>query len=292
MGRLRSPTLLALVAASLALAALPGVAAAGAPPAPTRPVPPTMIQPTPRTAPPWLGIEMTASPDGGVIVSHAVRGAPAAMAGIRDGDRITKLDGAPAGAPADVARTISGKANGAVVDVAYMRDGSEHSVKVTLAPRPTADEMMRMEYVGTFAPTWAGVTSVSGTVPASPQAARGRVVVVDFWEIACGPCRMTMPTLDAWQAKYGAQGFNVLGITTDTATDAALFVSRAGYHYGIASDTVGATFKTYRVHNIPALFVIDKRGVIREVSLGYDPSEQAHLERVVQQLLAEPAPTP
>jgi DNA-binding transcriptional LysR family regulator len=51
-------------------------------------------------------------------------------------------------------------------------------------------------------------------------------------------------------------------------------------------------FQTYRVHNIPAIFVIDKRGVIREVSLGYDPSEQLHIERVVQQLLAEPAPTP
>lgn len=279
-------------AAFLALVLMPGFAAAGAPPAPSHPPPPSMIPPVTRTAPPWLGIEMAAAPEGGVKITHAVRGAPAALAGLRDGDRITKLDGAAAGAPADVARNVSSKAVGAVVDVVYVRDGAEHSVKVTLAPRPTADEMMRMEYVGTFAPTWAGVISVSGTVPASPQAARGRVLVVDFWEISCGPCRMTMPTLDAWQSKYGAQGFNVLGITTDAATDAALFVSRAGYHYGIASDTAGATFSTYRVHNIPALFVIDKRGVIREVSLGYDPSEQAHLERVVQQLLAEPAPAP
>src|SRR6185369_2885544 len=130
--------------------------------------PPSVVTPFPRTVPPWLGIEMAAAPEGGVKVSHAVRGAPAALAGIRDGDRITKLDGAPAGAPADVARTVSSKASSAVVDVVYVRDGAEHSVKVTLSPRPTADEVMRMEYVGTFAPTWAGVTSVSGTVPASP----------------------------------------------------------------------------------------------------------------------------
>ncbi len=267
------------------------LAQAGAPPAPSHPAPPTLL-PARQSAPPWLGIEMAAAPEGGVKIAHAVRGAPAALAGLRDGDRITKLDGAAAGAPADVARTISAKASGAVVDVTYVRDSAEHSVKVTLAPRPTADEVMRMEYVGTFAPTWAGVTSVAGTVPASPQAARGRVLVVDFWEIACGPCRATMPILDGWQSKYGAQGFNVVGITTDTTTDASLFVSRAGYHYGIASDPAGSIFQTYRVHNIPALFVIDKRGVIREVSLGYDPSEAAHLEKVVQQLLAEPAPTP
>ncbi|CAN5252276.1 hypothetical protein BH09MYX1_BH09MYX1_42880 [soil metagenome] len=280
------------LAAVLSLTTVSGLAAAGAPPVPSHAAPPSVVTPFPRTSPPWLGIEMAVAPEGGVKVSHAVRGAPAALAGIRDGDRITKLDGVAAGAPGDVARNVSARAIGAVVDVVYVRDGAEHPVKVTLTPRPTADEMMRMEYVGTFAPSWAGVTSVSGTVPASPQAARGRVVVVDFWEMSCGPCRLTMPALDAWQSKYGAQGFNVLGITTDAATDAALFISRSGYHYGIASDPAGSTFRTYRVHNIPALFVIDKRGVIREVSPGYEPSEQAHLERVVQQLLAEPAPTP
>ncbi len=287
----RAPRLAALAAvAGLVLAPS---AFAGAPPAPTHGAPPSVIQPPlVRTAPPWLGIEMSAAPEGGVKITHAVRNAPAALAGLRDGDRITKLDGAAAGAPADVARTVAGKAAGAVVDVTYVRDGKEASVKVTLAPRPSADEMMRMEYVGTFAPSWAGVISVSGTVPASPQSARGRVMVVDFWEISCGPCRLTMPTLDAWQAKYGAQGFNVLGITSDPTQDASLFISRSGYKYGIASDTAGAAFQSYRVHNIPAIFVIDKRGIIREVALGYDPSEQAHLERVVQLLLAEPAPTP
>lgn len=284
---------LRLVPAALVTSlALAPAAFAGAPPAKAQGAPPSVIQPLPRVVPPWLGIEMAAAPEGGVKITHAFRNAPAALAGLRDGDRITKLDGAAAGAPADVARTVAGKSAGTVVDVTYVRDGAEHAVKVTLAPPPTADEMMRMEYVGTFAPTWAGVVTVAGTVPASPQSARGRVVVVDFWEISCGPCRMTMPTLDAWQAKYGAQGFNVLGITSDGAQDAALFVSRSGYKYGIASDTGGAAFRSYRVHNIPALFVIDKRGIIREVSLGYDPSEQAHLEKVVQQLLAEPAPPP
>jgi peroxiredoxin len=45
------------------------------------------------------------------------------------------------------------------------------------------------------------------------------------------------------------------------------------------------------VRNIPALYVIDKRGVIREVALGYEPAQEAQVERVIQQLLAEPAPT-
>lgn len=264
----------------------------GPPPAPSHPVPPSVVQTFPRTAPPWLGIEMAAAPEGGVKIAHAVRNAPAALAGLRDGDRITKIDGTAAGAPADVARNIAARAVGAIVDVTYVRDGAEHSVKVTLAARPTADEVMRMEYVGTFAPSWAGVSAVSGAVPASPQAARGRVVVVDFWQISCGPCRLTMPTLDAWQSKYGAQGLNVIGITSDPSADASLFVARAGYHYGIASDASGAAFESYRVHNIPAIFIVDKRGVIREVSLGYDPGEQAHLEKVVQTLLAEPTPTP
>jgi hypothetical protein len=36
--------------------------------------------------------------------------------------------------------------------------------------------------------------------------------------------------------------------------------------------------------------VIDKRGVVREVSIGYDPGTNNQIEQLIQRLLAEPAP--
>ena len=46
----------------------------------------------------------------------------------------------------------------------------------------------------------------------------------------------------------------------------------------------------YGVKVLPTLFIIDKKGVIREVSLGFDPTKHAELEKLLKTLLAEPAP--
>lgn len=271
----------------------PAAALAGAAPAAgsAKPQAPIGVTPqAPRTVPPWLGIEMANASEGGVRVVHVVRGAPAAQAGLRDGDRLVKIDGAQVDAPSDVSRLVSQRAAGVGVDVTFVREGTERTVKATLAARPSPDDVLRMEFVGTFAPTWAGLTASSGSGPIALSSLRGRVVVLEFWAIWCGPCRMTMPTLEGWHGKYGAQGLSVVGITTDAADKAAVFAERNGIHYTIASDVNGTTTQGYGVRNIPALYVIDKRGVIREVALGYDPAQEAQVERVIQQLLAEPSP--
>jgi hypothetical protein len=60
--------------------------------------------------------------------------------------------------------------------------------------------------------------------------------------------------------------------------------------YPVVSDPNGETSAVYGVSGLPTLFVIDKRGVVREVSVGYDPSRDAPLETLLQSLLAEPSP--
>jgi hypothetical protein len=44
------------------------------------------------------------------------------------------------------------------------------------------------------------------------------------------------------------------------------------------------------VRSLPTVFVIDKRGVIRDVSVGFDPRREVEMEALLQRLLAEPAP--
>ncbi|HEX8793180.1 MAG TPA: redoxin domain-containing protein [Polyangiaceae bacterium] len=246
---------------------------------------------------PWLGIAMDAEgphPAGpGVRVGHVVRGSPAEKAGLHEGDRVVRIAGNPVTRGADVVQTVAGFGVGDSIDVVFLRAGAgkEQTAHATLAAFPAQDQMMRMDLVGTFAPAWKDVEVASGSFPQSISSLRGRVVLLDFWATWCAPCRVVIPKLDDLQSRYGAQGLIVLGVSTEETQDVALFAHRMAMHYGVASDRHGQTSRTYGVVSLPTLVVIDKRGVVRDVSVGYDPMGDARLDAMVRSLLAEPAPT-
>jgi thiol-disulfide isomerase/thioredoxin len=53
---------------------------------------------------------------------------------------------------------------------------------------------------------------------------RGKVVLVNFWATWCAPCVVEMPYLDALQARYGSDDFEVIAISMDrTIEDAEEF---------------------------------------------------------------------
>ena len=41
---------------------------------------------------------------------------------------------------------------------------------------------------------------------------RGKVVLIDFWTYTCINCIRTLPYLEAWQQRYGRDGFTVVGV--------------------------------------------------------------------------------
>ena len=83
---------------------------------------------------------------------------------------------------------------------------------------------------------------------------------------------MLAPRLSALKDKFGAQGLTVVGITTDDAEKAAVFAEKHQMRYGIVVDKDGETSRAYGVSALPTMLLVDKKGVVRDVFIGYDPS--------------------
>jgi serine protease Do len=69
----------------------------------------------------------------GAIVDQVMPGTPAAEAGLKSGDVITKLDGKDVHDASDLSLRVASFKPGAKVEMTYMRDGVEKTVEVTLA---------------------------------------------------------------------------------------------------------------------------------------------------------------
>jgi putative serine protease PepD len=84
----------------------------------------------------YLGVELGSNGAGARVVS--VRAStPAAKAGLRAGDRITALGGTKISSSDDLRSAINARKPGDRVSITYVRNGTRHTVSLTLASRPS-----------------------------------------------------------------------------------------------------------------------------------------------------------
>jgi putative serine protease PepD len=85
----------------------------------------------------YLGLQTTTPRSGsGAAIAETTAGGPAARAGLQAGDVVTKVGDTSISSPEDVVQAISGDKPGDKVDVTVERNGSRHTVSVTLGQRP------------------------------------------------------------------------------------------------------------------------------------------------------------
>jgi cytochrome c biogenesis protein CcmG/thiol:disulfide interchange protein DsbE len=132
------------------------------------------------------------------------------------------------------------------------------------------------------------VTTLDGA-PVSADSLRGKVVLLNFWATWCPPCRVEMPGFQDVYDERRAEGFVVLGVSTDRAGRAPVleFLKEKGITYPVAmaNGTMLNAYGGARV--LPTSFLIDRQGRIRHEVRGY--FAEVALRQAVGRLLAEDA---
>jgi peroxiredoxin len=125
--------------------------------------------------------------------------------------------------------------------------------------------------------------------PLSPAALKGKVVLIDFWAMWCGPCVDELPNVVAAYNQHHAAGFEILGISLDREGDRQKLVDFTKEHKMPWPQFYDGKYwqnklaVKYGINSIPATFLLDRDGNIAAKNL-----RGPALEAKLAELLARP----
>ncbi len=174
----------------------------------------------------------------------------------------------------------------------------------------TARKMLAL--IGTPAVFPEGVDAWVNGEGYTPDDLKGKVVLLDFFAVWCGPCISTFPHLRQWHDEFADQGLVILGVTRyyqfgwdevaarpkrepemepeqeREATEQ--FLKHYELKHPIAYMTHSDLQKHYYVSGIPHVVLIDRQGKVRLFRIGSGEKNVADIEEAIKECLAEPVP--
>jgi peroxiredoxin len=113
---------------------------------------------------------------------------------------------------------------------------------------------------------------------------QGKVVVLNFWFIKCGPCVQEMPELNALKKQFNTKDVVFLAITFDKKENVQTFLETKPFAYTIAPNASDVV-QLNRVRSFPTNVVLDKNGMVVFQETGYRTNIKESLSTIITKFL-------
>lgn len=120
---------------------------------------------------------------------------------------------------------------------------------------------------------------------------KGKVVMVEFWTFGCYNCRNVEPYVKQWHQKYTDRGLVIIGVHSPEFSHerevgkVQHYIKEHDIRFAVPIDNDFSTWNKYGNRYWPAMYLIDKQGVVRHVRIGEGRYQET--EQLIQALLAE-----
>ena len=117
---------------------------------------------------------------------------------------------------------------------------------------------------------------------------KGKVLVLNFWSMTCGPCVAEMPSLDQLAGYYPEDKLAVITVNVDPLRKAGVqaFYDENRYQYlKIYQDPTRASQKALKWQGLPTTFIINKEGKLIGREVGYEKWDSPEALEIFDQLI-------
>ncbi len=121
------------------------------------------------------------------------------------------------------------------------------------------------------------------------ESSKDHYVLINFWNMACEPCKKEMKFLNQFHEKYANHGFKVISINMDTPRSMSKvkkYVKSSKYSFEVFQDPKMDVFRKLGGSIMPFVVIADNQGNVVNKHIGFNLGDEKPLEEEIKELIS------